>query len=283
MHSPSEIEERYLEAISDLKRFTTYCHEVSSSMAGRSAPGEREFYASIIFAKITAHAISISRNTPRGLAAESDIGGVVWDISSICAIVRSLIESFDALAYVAVHLLSDESRILRIQTWELHDKERRVSMLKLLGSRSPLVFQMEQEAEQLRATILANQLLDSVHPSFRGKIAKGECQDFLQPLEQRNQASEVNHAYYLGARMFLSSYVHTHPLSVHQLASFKAGNPHSLNLISLAVRYAVVFVAKAIEGMGYIFGSKLPAADEPTNRAILIWCGIAKNGVSDAG
>lgn len=283
MHSPSEIEERYLEAISDLKRFATYCHAVSSSLAGKSAPGEREFYASIIFAKMTMHAITISRNTPRGLAVETDFSGVVWDISSVCAMVRSLIESFDALAYVAVHPISDGSRSLRIQIWELHDKERRVSMLKLLGSTSPLVPQMEQEAEQLRATILASQLLDAVHPSLRGKIAKGECPDFLQTLEQRNQASEVSHTYYLGARMFLSSYVHTHPLSVHQLASFKAGDPHSLNLISLAVRYAVVFLAKAVEGMRYVFGSTLPAADEPTNRAVLIWCGIAKNGVSDAG
>lgn len=280
MHTTAEIEERYLEAIADLKRLATYCHIVSSSLAGMRALGEREFYACIIFAKMTMHAISISRNTPRGLAGENELGGVVWDVSSVCAMVRALIESFDALAYVAVHPIPDESRTLRIQLLELHDKERRVSMLKLIGSRSPFVSQMEQEAEQLRSRILASQFADTLNPSVRGKISKGECPDFLQTLELRNQASDVSHTYYLGARMFLSSYVHTHPFSVHQLASFKAGDPHSLNVISVAVRYAVAFLAKAVEGMRFVFGSHLPAADESTNRTVLIWCGIAKNGVS---
>jgi hypothetical protein len=281
MDTPAAIEERYLEAIADLKRLATYCHAVSSSLAGKNAPGEREYYASIIFAKMTMHAISISRNTPRGLAIENDLSGVVWDVSSICVLVRALIESFDALAYVAVHPISEELRSLRIQIWELHDKERRVRMLKLIGSRSPLVSQIEHDADQLRANILANPILDKVYPSYRGKISKKECPDFLQPLEERNQASAISHTYYLGARMFLSSYVHTHPFSVHQLASFKAGDTNSLVLISVAVRYAVTFLAKAIEGMTYVFGEKLPAADEPTNRAVLIWCGIAKSGVSD--
>lgn len=216
MHTPTEIEKRFLAAIADLGRLTTYCHAVSSSLAGDTARGEREFYASIIFAKMTMHAISILRNTPRGLTLENDLSGAVWDVSSICAMVRALIESFDAFAYVAVHPISEESRSLRIQIWELHDKERRVRILKLIGSKSPLVSQMEHEAEQLRTRILASPSLDALHSGVRGKISKGECPDFLQTLEQRNQASKVSHAYYLSARMFLSSYVHTHPLSIHR-------------------------------------------------------------------
>lgn len=283
MHTPAEIEGRYVEAISELKRITSYSHTISSSLAGQIAPGEREFYASTIFAKATMHAMSVLRNAPSGLVEENEFGNAVWDVSSLCAMVRALIESFDALAYIAVHPVSDASRSLRIKIWELHDLERRHTMLRLIGSKSPHVAQLEQQAEELRTRILQDPALESAHSSVRAKINKGECPDFLQTLEQRNQASEISHGYYLGARMFLSSYVHTHPFSVHQLAHFRAGDPNSLNLISIAIRYAVVFQAKSIGGIRHVFGGSVPRADGATDRVINIWSAIAREGVQHAG
>jgi hypothetical protein len=205
-------------------------------------------------------------------------------LASACCIARAVIEAYDALAYIALHPDNIEIASLRIKLWELHDKERRVKMLHLIGSTSPLVQQIEEEEAQLRSEVLREPLVAMLHASVARKIRSRQTPEFITPLEARCKASSISHQYYINAKMFLSSHVHTHPFAIHQLLNFKAGDASSLVLLSLPTRYAIVFLAKAIEGMRTLFGESLPEADEHTNNILRIWICIAKNGVfqSDA-
>jgi hypothetical protein len=275
-----QTEDSFLEVIRDLKNLTMFAHAISRELSGKPSAVASEFYASIIFAKIVMHSLTVARNTPRALKITHDDEGALWDVASICAIARSIIESHDALAYVAIHPVDERTRNIRIKAWELHDKERRARMLSFINSTSPELVRIEGDADIIRQELLAS---DQLNKSYKGKIRGHQCPDFLLTLEERNKASNINHAYYLGAKMFLSAYVHTHPISAHQLMDFRAGNPASLNFISLAVRYSVVFLAKAIEGMGFVFGNRIPRPDESVERVLDIWCGISASGVSRKG
>jgi len=279
MHTPPGIESRYIEALTDLKNMVKYAHEISSSLSGVPTDEEREFYAAAIFSKIVSQGISLSRSLPLGMKVTQRSGAELWDVSSACCLARAIMEAHDALAYIAVHPENTDVRELRIKVWELHDKERRLKMLQFIKSKAPEVQKITESARILREEILGDSFAALLHQSYRGKIVKEETPDFLLPIAERCKKSEISLEYYMGAKMFLSSYVHTHPIAVHQLLEFRAGDCFSLNLLSLPVRYSVVFIAKVIEGMRYIFDSRLPQANEITNRAILIWCGIAADGV----
>lgn len=279
MHTPPGIEDRYIEALTDLKNMVKHAHDISSSLSGVPTNEEREFYAAAIFSKIVSQGISLSRSLPLGMKLTQRSGAELWDISSACCLARAIMEAHDALAYIAVHPESADVRALRIKVWELHDKERRIKMLQLIESKEPEVLKITESARILREEILGDSFAALLQKNYRGKIEKNETPDFLLPIAERCKRSEISLEYYMGAKIFLSAYVHTHPIAVHQLFEFRAGDHFSLNLLSLPVRYTVVFIAKAIEGMRYIFGSRLPHANEITNRAIIIWCGIAADGV----
>jgi hypothetical protein len=56
-------------------------------------------YAEIIFTKMVCHAISLRRISP---TFQNGSNPELWDIGAACAIARTLVESFDALAYIAL-------------------------------------------------------------------------------------------------------------------------------------------------------------------------------------
>jgi hypothetical protein len=103
-------------------------------------------------------------------------------------------------------------------------------------------------------------------------------------LHQRdlNAASCINHEYYIAATMFLSQYVHTYPLSLHQLMHFRAGEPGALHLSSMPLQYSMPFLAKAIEGMVEIFPEGKVEPSGEVSRVLRTWLMIAENGVTCA-
>lgn len=277
-----EADYRYREVLADLRLLTHCAFAISSSVRNKKTHDEREWYAAAIFSKIVSQSITLIRSLPTGLELSPESGAQLWDAASACCLARAIIDAYDALAYIAVHPESLEKAELRIKVWELHDKERRAKMLRLIGSTSLMAEEITKEAEELRPKILSDPLAKDLHPSSLGKIKNGETPDFLATIEAHCSSSNINYNYYVSAKMFLSSHVHTHPFAIHQLLNFKAGDPASLVLLSVPARYATAFLAKAVEGMRSIFGNSLPAEDEASNGLISVWIGIAKKGVNES-
>ncbi|MCQ8120020.1 hypothetical protein, partial [Methylomonas rosea] len=145
---------------------------------------------------------------------------------------------------------------------------------------APEVDEIRCSAVLLRRQILESPAAGTLHPSARSRIVQGKSPDFLLPIKERCARAGISYKYHLGAKMFLSAYVHTHPIALHQLTNFKAGDPNSLTLLSVPIRYAMAFLAKSLELMRTLFGEVLPLPDEPSKTAIIVWAGIAAEGVS---
>lgn len=280
------VEDQYEESLGGLRQLVEFAHAISSTLQDKSTTSSQKYYASIALSKIVSHGITLLRILPAELSLSASSGAERWDISSIACVVRAIIETNDALAYVCDSSESGEMTLLRIHVWELHDKERRLKVLRAIGSSAPEVQEIERFAEELRKKIQASETFSSLHKSNHVRIAKGNSPDFLVPLEKRCERAGISYQYYLSARIFLSSYVHSHPFALHQLIEFRAGNANSLRLISLPVRYANAFLAKAIELMQSLFEEEVPSPEAGLEKLVLIWAGIAKEGLhamSDRG
>ena len=192
-------------------------------------------------------------------------------------------EAYDALAYVAIDDVQTSEREFQILLWKLHSEERRQKMLRLIGSTAPGVVDVDKNVTELRQKLTSHDFFNSADAGLKKKVQNGNVPPFHLSHADRNKRAGVNHEYYNAAVMFLSSYVHTYPFSVHQLMEFRAGDPESLRLMSLPVQHASGFLAKGIEGMSLVFGDVMPSPPEAASELLSTWIEIIGHGTSGVG
>lgn len=276
-----EIETRYRQICEEFDLLIDYAKQISAALKGRDAPCDREYYASLIFAKLLSHAITLRRISPSGLNPTVSGASELWDLSSSGAIARTLIETFDALAYVSLNDVSPEERSFRVLIWRLHAEERREKMLTFIGSLPSTINETKELKIKLRTELCANQMFLKGDSGLCGKIRKGETPQFHLSAVDRCQISNINHDYYKAATIYLSSYVHTFPFSIQQLMELHAGECKSLRLMSIPLQFASGFLAKAIAGMRCLFVHALPNASDQVLLSLDSWELLISKGVSD--
>lgn len=273
------IEARYKEVCANFEALLEYGTSLSAELAGQNAPSDREFYATLIFAKLLGHSISLHRLLPSGLAPSCPGKTELWDLCSVGSLARVLIESFDALAYIALHNISSDERSFRIVLWYLHAEERRKEMLRLIGSTAPKVTEVEQRVTGLRKALIANPIFSTTGRKFQKDIRDENSPPFHLSRAERCRLSGISHEYYTTAYMHLSAYVHTFPFAIQDLERFNAGDPGSLRVLSVPIQYSTGFLAKAIEGMLSVFPHAITPATECAAQALGIWTRIVGVGV----
>ena len=246
------------------------------AQAGHKVQNARENYGEKIFGKIVCHAISLKRILPNPIDSKDS---EIWDISSAYTLSRTILESYEALAYVAVAGISEEELECRILAWKLHAQERRHKMLSLIGSKDPRIAEIEKDMQALRELVLDNKFDQFLPPNVRGKITKDECPPYLVPRNIRLKAANVNAEYFTAALMHLSSHVHAHPFSLHQLFDFKAGTPEAYGLMKIAGQYACGFLAVSIREMSSLFSPRIPDPTADVRETLENWCELLQRGV----
>jgi hypothetical protein len=127
----------------------------------------------------------------------------------------------------------------------------------------PRADEIRLKADELRNKLKAHSFYIGTNNDFKSKIPRDDAPPVHLSRKDLNTASAVDHDHYINAKVFLSQYVHTFPMSVHQLMSFRANDPESLRLCSLPLQYSMGFLAKSVEGMLALFphGYLAPPAD----------------------
>jgi len=252
-----------------------YAVNLLEMQAGQKPENDREFYAERIFNKLVCHGLTLKQLSPSPPPA-SDIE--FWDISSSYAIARALIESYEALAYVALEPITDEERVFRILLWELHAEERRQQMLELVGAKDIKVSEVIANVLRLRNEILINPFLSTLDSKLTSEIQKGKTPPYHLTNAERDKNNGINNNYHRAITMHLSSYVHTHPFSVHQLFQFRAGEDECLQLMSIPIQYSCGFIAKSISGMASLFDPRIPVQSNELLNALDQWGKLHANG-----
>ena len=272
--------ERYLAILHKFDGILCYAKEVSSKLTGRTVGEQWEAYADAIYTKLVCHAISLRVLTP-SLSPPGETQ--LWDVASCSAVARSLIEAYDALAYIAFQGVSPSERRFRVCLWELHDQQRRLRMLERIQSTNPEVDAIRLRAKQLSEDLAAYSEYAAASNDLRAKVTRGDAPPIHFSQRDSNAASNVNHDFYTTATMYLSQFVHTLPMSVHQLMHFRAGEPEALHACALPVQYSMAFLAKAVAGMTAAFPEAAVPAKPEIHSAIELWVGLLENGVGGAG
>ncbi len=267
---------RYAEFHAEFEALINYAVAVLNAQAGHKVQSSRENYGEKIFGKIVCHAISLKRILPDPSRSKDT---EIWDISSAYALSRAILESYEALAYVTVEGISEEELECRILAWKLHAQERRHKMLTLIGSRDPRIAEVEEDITLLRRSVLDMRFELFLSKSVLGKVVNGECPPYLVSRSIRLDAADINSNYFTAALMHLSSHVHAHPFSLHQLFDFKAGTPEAYGLMKIAGQYACGFLAVSVREMSNLFSPRAPDPPACVQATLELWWDILRQGV----
>ena len=268
--------ETYKSILAEYDALISHAMALSHRLTGRPI-GERNLsYVDTIFTKLICHGISLRRLCPTLDAIRND---ELWDLPSACAVGRSLIEAYDALAYIGSSQLSPSEREFRILLWDAHDQERRLTMLEKIGSTDSRVNEIRQKAAALSEQIKSHNCYVNGSKNLQARVTRGES--FRLTQRELNVVNGVDHDFYVAATMFLSQYVHTFPFSIHQLMESRAGEPETIRLASMPLRYAMPFVVKAIDCMIAIWPDAQGTLTDDLDRLMRQWRHVAKHGVKD--
>lgn len=272
--------ERYRKILREFEVLISHARSISDRLVGRTIEDQSLSYSDAIYSKLMCHGISLLKLSP---SLDTTQTSELWDVASACAVARALIEAYDALAYIGVHSVNSSEREFRVLLWELHDQQRRFSMLDKIGSVDPRAADIRRRAAELSAKLTAHPFYSSTSKDVRRKVCRGEAPPVHLSQRDLNAASGINHEYYIAATMWLSQYVHTFPMSLHQLMQFRAGEPDALHVSAMPLQYSMPFLAKAIEGMVKIWPEVGIEPSDEVERILRLWLVVAKNGVRNTG
>jgi hypothetical protein len=271
---------RYKEITAEFGAATDYATSVSHALVGLFPAEEHQRYGEQIFVKLLAHCVTLQSLSP---AVSPRSNSEFWDLSSASVVARAAVEAFDALAYIALQEVGPDQREFRILLWELHDANRSAKMLEYIGSRDPRFAEVKAAAAKLHERVMQHSCFGTLPKGLQRKVHEHDPPPFVNSQRERCIDNGINHDYFNAVTMQLSQYAHTLPFAVHQLFSFRAGDPESLRMMSLPLQFTLPFLLRATEGVRALFANATPEPPEGVGVSMLVWREISEQGVKNAG
>lgn len=276
---PTDAASRYRSHYREFDLLLAHAVATIELQKGRQPQGDRDAYGERIFGKLVCHALSLQRLSP----SPDPTARGFWDISSNYAIARALVETYEALSYIAIEDVPEAERGFRVLLWKLHAQERRIEMLRLIGSDHPDIQVLQSSTERLRSTLLCHSFLPEAGADTERKVRRCETPPFHISRAARDARCGIDNDYHRAVIMHLSSHVHTHPFSVQQLFDFQAGQSDCLRLMGIPLQYSSLFLAKAVLGMRQLFRPAVPPVTAALQELLEVSEHILARGLKVAG
>ncbi|MBL8275751.1 MAG: hypothetical protein JNL93_03560 [Pelomonas sp.] len=250
---------------------------VAAAWAGAPLTTPRASYGEQIFVKLLAHCIALRRLAPDPMQS---VPRELWDLPSMSALARCVIEAFDAFEYVAGHVVTESERSFRIRLWELHDATRRLKILAAIGADDPAIEGIRADARRLQQGLETHEVMAALPAELQAELRRRFTRDdppaFHLNQRQRCVLSGIDADLYQSATMQLSQHVHTLPFSVHQLMQFQAGSPEALRLLSQPLVFALPFLARTIQTASTLMPISAPEPPSRTARTMQVWRAVVE-------
>ncbi len=245
-------EEKYTEAIDTFERLFEKAMQLSIITSGRSGVTWQQEYGSHIFTKIVLTALAILRLLPKSKYSKPFVVAEVWDISSVSVLSRSLIETYHIFYYLIVQPVNNEEREFRFFVWQFHAEVERLKMLQLIQSKDPAMDSIRSNIENLRSRVVSHAFLSRLDAKKQKRVTDGEI-GILLDNARISESAGLEPDYFRARYKYLSNWIHTFPYSVTQIATFKAGDSESLNLLTVVSNYSSAYLGLAMRDFIDVF------------------------------
>jgi len=270
------IDAKYLKDLRTLETLYKTAMKLSLITTGREVNTWRESYGSHIFSKICLTGIAILKLLPKRAFNMAPVDLEIWDISSVCILARSLIDTYNVFHYLIIEKVDKDELEFRFVLWNLHDVSERIKGLELMKSKRSEMNNLKQNLQNLREKLKNNNFYQKIDSKKQKDFIKGDKGIFLTNAKISENAG-INPNYYRVAYKYLSQYVHTYPFSISQMAKFRAVDSESLALLHGVVGYCTGYLSVSIRDFLKVFPDQSMNIPHSIIEIIKEWEFIMKN------
>lgn len=244
----------YEEARNEFDRLVGELVAHSVGYAGTPSANGRQYWSSVLLAKVTLTCMTLNSLVPR-IASESS--REIWDLGSIATLVRGIAENYFLMHWLCVETEDEALWAFRIALLQLVDNRARYRMIdEIEGEPEPEAFLTAQRshADHLATMGLWNQ----IEPKRQKELLKGDKLPFIQ--DDIVDKLEVDRLSFRRLYRYLSSFVHTGTISFFRAEKQGRGNgeynSYEANSILVCMVFANMVLSALLADMRAIhFGS----------------------------
>lgn len=257
---------------------------VSAALTGLSLTAPHLSYGEQIFVKLLGHCVALRRLAPDPTQQQPR---ELWDLPSMSALARCVIEAHDAFEYIAGHPVTESERGFRIRLWELHDATRRLKILGGIGSTDPAVSGILADAARLQLALEGHEYMASLpavpQAELRLRLRRNDPPEFHLTRRERCALSGIDADWHKAINLQLTQHVLTLPYSVRQLFEVHPGSAMAVRLMAMPMVSALPLLARVIQGMDLLVPGRAPRPPSRTARTMALWRSMADAGPLDEG
>lgn len=243
----------------EYRQATERAERVSRGSGGIPSTGNRMFWASVLFTRLTVLAKSVMRLLPDPRPGEH------WDFSSVASLVRNLAEAYLVYFWLCEDEVLDEVRAGRFILLYLHDHGSRRRLFPAEHEEDGPVF------EDLVRQFDANPYLATFPEKRRREALRGEKTPFVQ--DEVLDRMGVDREQFRTAYRFFSQHTHTGPMSFYRMTEHDRGTGvetrHEKRYMIMAIGLAADALRRATDGHLTIFPDAETRSPHMTRRSIL--------------
>lgn len=231
--------------------------------------------ASIAFSKLAITSTSILKLVPGSKLCSEVFGVQMWDLGSICALSRNLVEIGLTMHYFLQPRLDESERKLRRQVWEYHDQLERLKIMRAGAPHNKKPDPMEKKVQQKRADLLASTRFQQLPSELRRRILRGERAKLLTN-EEICRLADISPNFYSAMFKYGSNHTHASPFSFSLMDRLSPSADLGLDAVNIALTVGTGFLAIGIRDYIHFVPGQLERLTVDERRQIQIWLGVVK-------
>jgi len=205
-----------------------------------------------------------------------------WDISSLAALSRSIVESYCALRYIAVDSPGQEERFFRQSLWQFQMESEKLRMLEATVPDSLGIPGVRAKRDTFRAKVQTNTFFQSLSDKHQARLLEGKESMSKSKFDLCSNAG-INKDLSRGIYKYLSSFTHASPFGLRALYDHKAGSDATIVIVNLMANLTSGFLAFTIRDFAEVFPDQKEHMPKSIVDQIQKWQGIFAWDFSGAG
>lgn len=241
---PKKLNEEYNKTLKKFERIVFSMTALSQGSANvyLESTRSRQYWASVLFVRLTVYSISMLQLLPRNKLSPSTFEQ--WAFSPIASMTRNIFECFIVYLYLCADEVQGDEWCCRFDIFNLHDCLRRKKMFHHLGNIKE-ADKFKKLSLSLSNNLKTNTFFKSLDERIQNKCIKAETLYLLSQDELINKFG-LNANFYRGLYILWSSHVHTFPIGFYRSGENMRGtgieNTSDMGQIIVALDACIKFI-----------------------------------------
>jgi hypothetical protein len=233
----------YHSQLDAFKSIVRYADELLRSVQGEPAPTESMIWTEEIFTSLVVGCKSLCKLLPESSSPDE---GEPWDLMSIAAVSRCIVDAHDVFLYACDSKNPDCLNRFHLDFLKLHAEKRRLRLGKLM--RSPDTTHIKSRINDLMESIKASKAFQRIPEKQRKNIENpdGVHEPIHLDRVERFKDYGLDKDFYDTGYTILSQFVHSHPLAIKHSLGLQAGSDKAYSHLEFILFFTTPFICRVV-------------------------------------